>query len=194
MKKAFLLLSAAFFQFAAFAQTPAQPTITSFSDYYALNGYGEITFNLPAEDAEGNKLDTDKLFYNIYFDKEVYTFTNDYYSKVQNDMTDVPYAYSDNLDIFASGDKHDIFFYVEDYTHVGVQAVYKDGDNVYRSAVVYSDGEVDGIRQLRNEQADAISVTYTDLMGRKVDAGYHGVTLQTQIYSNGERHTVKVIK
>ena len=195
MKKTFLLLSVVFFQLTAFAQTPEAPTISSFSDYYALNGYGEITFNLPAKDTEGNALDTKKLFYNIYFDNDAYTFTNDWYSKVKADMKDVPYDYNDNLDFFVTGEKHDVFFYVEDYTHVGVQAIYKDGEKVHRSAIVYNDGKVvTGISQTHTDGQKVEKTLCTDLMGRRVDKSYHGIRLLTKVYGNGERHTVKMLK
>lgn len=195
MRKILLLLSAVAIQLPTLAQTPATPTISSFSDYYALQGYGEISFKLPATDTEDNALDTEKLFYNIYFDDKPYTFTNDWYSKVKTDMTDVPYDYSDNLDFFASGETRDLFFYVEDYSHVGVQSIYKDGDMVYRSPIVYSDGQVvTAIGRTGSEGRRVAKVVSTDLMGRRVDASYHGVVLKTKVYDNGESHTVKVIK
>lgn len=194
MRKILLLLTAVTLQFPVMAQTPATPTISSFSDYYALQSYGEISFQLPANDTENNSLDTEKLFYNIYFDDKAYTFTNDWYSKVTTDMTDVPYSYSDNLDFFVSGEKHDLFFYMEDYSHVGVQSIYKDGEKEYRSPIVYSDGQVvTAISHLDNDRRLA-KVVSTDLMGRRVDASYHGVVLQTKVYDNGESHTVKVVK
>ena len=110
-------------------------------------------------------------------------------------MTDVPYDYSDNLDFFASGETRDLFFYVEDYSHVGVQSIYKDGDMVYRSPIVYSDGQVvTAIDRTGSEGRRVAKVVSTDLMGRRVDASYHGVELKTKVYDNGESHTVKVIK
>lgn len=195
MKKTFLLLSIVLFRFAAFAQLPVAPTISSFSDYYALNGYGEITFKLPAKDTEDNALDTKKFFYNIYFDNDAYTFTNDWYSKVKADVRDVPYDYNDNLDFFVTGEKHDLFFYVEDYTHVGVQAIYKDGEKVYRSAIVYSDGKVvTGIAQARTDGQKVKRTLCTDLMGRRVDESFQGIRIVTKVFENGERRTVKVLK
>lgn len=195
MKKTLLLISAVLCQLAAFAQTPVDPTISSFTDYYALQGYGEITFNLPAEDTDGNALETENLYYNIYFDDNVYTFTNDWYSKVTDDMTDVPYSYSDNLDFFVIGEKHDLFFYVEDYTRVGVQFIYKDGEDIYRSSIVYSDGSVvNGINQVSGNSQKVAKTFSTDILGRRVDASYHGIVMQTTVYDNGERHTVKVLK
>lgn len=195
MKKTLLLISAVLCQLAAFAQTPVDPTIASFTDYYALQGYGEITFNLPAEDTDGNALETENLYYNIYFDDNVYTFTNDWYSKVTDDMTDVPYSYSDNLDFFVSGEKHDLFFYVEDYTRVGVQSIYKDGEDIYRSSIVYSDGSVvNGINQVSGNSQKVAKTFSTDILGRRVDASYHGIVMQTTVYDNGKRHTVKVLK
>ena len=195
MKKTLLLISAVLCQLAAFAQTPVDPTISSFTDYYALQGYGEITFNLPAEDTDGNALETENLYYNIYFDDNVYTFTNDWYSKVTDDMTDVPYSYSDNLDFVVIGEKHDLFFYVEDYTRVGVQSIYKDGEDIYRSSIVYSDGSVvNGINQVSGNSQKVAKTFSTDILGRRVDASYHGIVMQTTVYDNGERHTVKVLK
>ena len=44
MRKILLLLSAVAIKLPTLAQTPATPTISSFSDYYALQGYGEISF------------------------------------------------------------------------------------------------------------------------------------------------------
>ena len=131
MKKTFLLLSVVFFQLTAFAQTPEAPTISSFSDYYALNGYGERSHSICPLKTQKAMRSTRRSSSTTSTTTMTLHLTNDWYSKVKADMKDVPYDYNDNLDFFVTGEKHGCSFYVEDYTHVGVQAIYKDGEKVH---------------------------------------------------------------
>ncbi len=78
---------------------------------------------------------------------------------------------------------------------MGVQAIYKDGEKVHRSAIVYNDGKVvTGISQTHTDGQKVEKTLCTDLMGRRVDESYHGIRLLTKVYENGERHTVKMLK
>lgn len=174
------------------AAAPADPEIVDFQDYDSGYGYGNVAFTLSSTSADGGDLDPAKLYYNIYFDNDLFTFRKSEYTKLPEDeITDMPYGYSDKWDIFSYGNKRSMYFYKSDYTSFGVQALYKDGDTVYRSNIVRY-GELDGISA--TEAANAKSMEYTDLCGREVKSPSTGIYIMTTKFADGTKKSVKVIR
>lgn len=152
----------------------------------------EVTKYLMTYSADGGDLDPAKLYYNIYFDNDLFTFRKSEYTKLPEDeITDMPYGYSDKWDIFSYGNKRSMYFYKSDYTSFGVQALYKDGDTVYRSNIVRY-GELDGISA--TETANAKSMEYTDLCGRKVKSPSTSIYIMTTKFADGTKKSVKLIR
>ena len=81
------------------AATPANPEVIDFVDQGELGGYNYGSFNVPTVDTEGNFINTNDLYYRIYFDDdELFTFGPDEYPQVEEFMTDVPYSYTAGYD------------------------------------------------------------------------------------------------
>lgn len=178
---------------------PMDPEITDYMDYDDDYGYGAMQIYMEKLTADGNLLDDNKLYYNIYFDGEPFTFYADEYSNLSEDITDVPMTFSDNYDFMKSGHIRTVYFYVTGFETVGVQEIYKDGDNVYKSNLVtyiVEDGELTlGIKQgVSTGNTEVKGTTYTDLSGRAIAKPAHGLYLKTLHYADGSQKTMKVAK
>lgn len=169
------------------AAEPGQPAI--------LNYFGEeetlprIELQIPDTSVEGAPLDPNKLSYQLLADVEheiqPIVLTDEYYERIPEEMTAIPWLYVDNYDVTMPGDDHVRMVYlnapVTDYNRIGVQSVYTGGGQVMRSAIVWHDIKdfVTGVAsvQLVHDSAN----TCYDLQGRKV-VKPAGSRLQKGIY------------
>ena len=179
---------------------PGQPYPPIFTNYmpYGPSPYGGsdggIEFKFSYYDVDGNYLNPLKLFYNIYFDNELYTFTPDEYTDLTGNMTDVPFSYKDRDFEHVDDNTRRIYFY-KDYRHFGAESFYIDGDTRIGSGITTydADSDVDGISHSWADKKIE-SVSYTDLAGRKLDhPAAKGVSLRTIQYSDGTVRTQKVV-
>ena len=184
-------------------EAPATPVILQCSPVgYEGGDYGVIVYKLSTSSVSGKQLDQDNIYYNIYLDDELQTFTTSKYSYIKNDITDVPYQFSDSyvnpmsgshgMDLIADNGQQVIFIYKK-YSKLGVKAFYLDGDKKYESALAEKTVTT-GIDNAVAEGQEVESTVYTDLNGARVAVPTHGVYLKTVTYKNGEKKTVKVLK
>ena len=124
------------------AATPKAPTIANFMPYDNTEGYGGISLNFPPVDVDGNPLLTSKLSYIIYKDVErlcspitIPALQEDGETFV--DMMEIPYNFTDGYNIEARG--YAAYFYEPsaDFNAVGVQAVYRGGDETTFSEITW---------------------------------------------------------
>lgn len=118
---------------------PATPTLdycSSATDYYDDTKINTtLSFFVKNADAEGNYLNPEKMYYNIYINDsaEPFKFTKEKYRNIKEDnMTDIPFAYQDAqyaAEIKVIGDKRILHFYENNITSIKVVLVYtgKDG-------------------------------------------------------------------
>lgn len=154
----------------------------------------KIFVKFPKVDKNGNALDPAKMYYRIYADGELYTFTNIYDANGNpvSDMTDVPYNFVDY--------DYDIYYYASEETHgvkiyaapakVSVVSVYKDGDKEYVSEAAESVNPSAGIEQI---SADVVYERLTDAAGRELKAPVKGLNIRTVTYSDGTKRSFKVM-
>ena len=186
---------------ASFDEVPAVPATPILSDedliVNSTAGWAALHFTIPTVDVDGNKLNENKLYYNIIVDDNVYTFDAEMYPGLSNSMTDIPYLFEDNVnfDIYISNGRHTVFIYTTDFTKIGVQSIYTAGDEVNRSEIAYITlTNPSGINEL-TEGAQVIDIRYYDLTGRELPtAPTSGMYLQRATYSNGTTATIKVVK
>ena len=177
------------------ATRPLNPSITNFMDYTEMWGYGAMSFTLPLEDVEGNILNENNIYYNVYVDDELFTFNPDEYMGLEESMTDIPYSFADsNYDIQAYGASHSFTFFLTGYERIGVQSIHKIGDEVAKSDIVYSDGTATAIRTATQEDAECVSETYTDLSGRRVAVPSKGLYIRSMKMSDGSICSMKIMK
>ncbi len=176
-----------FYQWEEVKEAPAAPVIKSCTPNYD-NEYTVFTITLPTKTEDGADLDTDKLYYNIYFDDNLFTFTTSPYGTFDEDMSDIPYNYSDQ-DYYITKDGNDriIYIFKKDFKKLGVQCYYLDGKNKLKSKMTEW-GETSSISNATTENG---TVTWTDLSGRTVKEPANGIYIKTVKKADG---TVNVYK
>lgn len=157
---------------------PANPVIVRFEPYDDFDEYGVFVFDLPANTADGQTLSKVDLYYNIFFDgsDEPYVFTPGLYQLLDSPITNIPYNFTDGgYDFTVKGQRHTIVFY-EDVPAIGVQSVNNANDNIYKSQIVWSNGDLSGIESVTaNTDAD---ITLYDITGRQVTEPTPGIYIR----------------
>lgn len=161
---------------------PAAPTLQFFSEADLM-----LQFKVPSEDAEGNYINAEHLSYRFYLDGKLYTFTPEFYQMLTEPMTDIPYAFTDNMDIYTNGDIKTVFLHVgEAPQKIAVESVYTV-DGVTNTSM----GNLTAVGQV-SMSALPVEVSYVDLSGRVVKTPTAGsLVIKTSRYADG---SVKVTK
>jgi hypothetical protein len=181
---------------------PATPLITDvWTTDDPWEGTNYIDFDLYKTDINGNLLDADRLYYNLYFDDEVATLFCDDYIYAKTDMTDFPYSYDDGHDVFADGLEHLIYLYAEGFDKIGVQAIYRSSNGEdYRSDIAFYDvatkeyytEEFTGVGDVTISKS-VKSTEYFDLTGRRVAQPASGIYVKRVSYTDGTVSTSKQV-
>lgn len=117
------------------AAVPAKPSIDDMA-YSPVGAF--IDFTITAEDAEGNAVIDSLLSYKLYYkdaegvQNEV-TFTTDLYEKIEADMTEVPYGFTEDWDFYA--DRVYLNMDISGWTAIGIQSIYAGGDEINSSEI-----------------------------------------------------------
>lgn len=163
----------------AVAATPANPSVSNYTPYSAAEGYGTLELNIPLVSETGTALASDKMSYQLYKDinGEVtdYVFTKDDYIKLEESMVEIPYDYTDKYDIAVGGAYISIFENSLQFKRIGVQSIYRVGNEEKRSGIVWYTIPTDGINDIRRSESD--SVIY-NMAGQKVGNNYRGLVIR----------------
>lgn len=168
------------------AAKPATPSVLMYDD-------ANTTFyvDVPATDVAGNYINADKLTYRFYVDGTPFTFTPDTYVKFTESMTDIPYNFADNYDIYSNPGYKVVCFYNLDANYVEVESTYTvDGVSNTSDRARYTLVE-DGINAAAVGKA-VKGTTYVNLLGQRVARPAAGsIVLKTVEYTDGTKTTVK---
>jgi glycine cleavage system H lipoate-binding protein len=153
-----------------------------------------LNFTFDGENNEGWPLDRDALFYRIYFEGEVFTFSHYDYWSLEEPTDEIGFDQivldeAGYADVYYYRGTRYVYFYFE-AENPGVQTIYREEDGTeHCSEIVYVDpasvGNITANRQV-------VSTTYTDLSGRQVVEPHNGLYIKTVNYSDGSRKTTKV--
>lgn len=184
---------------APYVEKPGKPATPSFYAYFPYDNYGYniIQFKLNNLTEDGNYLDPSKIYYNVYVNGELFTFYPDEYTSFEEEMTDIPYDFSDNTnyDIYASGKIREITFYATGIDKIGVVEYFLADDGTkYESEMMVYDVAAAGIEGTSmKEEANITSVSYTDISGRQVSKPQHGFYIKTVKHADGTTTTKKML-
>lgn len=181
------------------AATPVNPVINSFN---GTSTYPSIAFTITLEDADGNALLSGKTSYVLFIEKDgqvsELTLTADLYENLTQDMTEIPYTFSDEWDIYPTrvylnqGEEE-----LRSWTKIGIQVIYRGGGEEHRSEIVWFDlseyWAANPVTALNSVSADVIETIYYDVLGRRIDANTTGIQIQKVRYSDGTTRTIKVL-
>lgn len=173
------------------AATPATPSvvlITTGGEYGA-----SVQFEIPTVDVNGNEMLTSKLSYVIYVEKDgqaqKLTLEAGVYEELAEDMTEIPYTFTDEWDIYAGG--YMIYLNqgadeISSWTKIGVQSIYTGGGERHESEIGWYEIEdevyEDGIVGVKSQNSNVIY----DMQGRRVSKPTHGLYIV-----NGKKVLVK---
>lgn len=174
--------------------TPATPQITEFTQ----DSYGYfVKMTIPATDVDGNDLFTSFLSYQLYYqkpDRAVYEYavTTDNYIFAEEDMTQIPYNYTDSYDIDVAGKQ--FYLYgddIEQWTAVGVKSIYTVDGVTNESPISWYQLATTAISDIHAASGET---RYYDLQSRPADARSHGILIQVTRLSDGTVRTAKVVR
>ncbi|MBR2146617.1 MAG: hypothetical protein IJ925_04210 [Muribaculaceae bacterium] len=173
--------------------TPATPTITNFTE----DDYGHyVLMTIPATDVDGNEIFAALLSYQLLIDRNgeqsVYEFTTDNYEFLEENMTVVPYNFTDYYDIDVAGKQVYLYGDIDEWNAIGVKSIYTVGDKSRETR----ESEIFWY-QLKPTAIDAVGTTgvvetsYYDLQGRRVDARATGLLIKKVEMSDGSKKVTK---
>ena len=191
---------------------PATPEITAYTPYENY-GYARINCNIPAVDVDGSDLIVSKLFYRVFLDiegqVEQLTFDPSEYIYFETSMTEIPYNFTDDYDVYAGGST----VYLNQANallanKVGLQSVYYGGmdDPEYAPRREVADNESEIFWYTVKEYTDPSavsdvnaaktvkSVRYFNVAGIESNKPFDGMNIVVKTYTDGTTSTVKVIK
>lgn len=96
-----------------------------------------LAFYVRNVDVDGNYLDPNKMYYNVYINNntEPFKFTKDIFFYIDNDMINIPFNYQDkkNEDIKIADDQRILHFYDSSIKKISVVMVYEEDGKKYSS-------------------------------------------------------------
>ena len=168
------------------AAMPANPEIANMKN---LGYYGwYLNFNVPLVDINGTPLLTSKLAYKIYSDTkgviEALTFTPETHTHLTENMTEIPYGFTDDWDFYPT-QLYLNGLYSEEWDKIGIQSIYYGGGEVNTTEIQWYD-----LRLVRAPE-DLVTQTYgfsaydtyysRDVTG-EVQVGFYG---EDEVYIQG---------
>lgn len=168
--------------FTEVAATPAAPNSLDLYEggwNYYKNGYGwgELSFNLPLEDVDGNFILPEKLSYAFWVrvngEERQMTFNAYDYMYLYGDEEEIPFGFAENWDFVASGLQQLFYYYIIGPEAYGIQAIYRGAGEERRSEIVWTD--VYGLGA--DTQPAAATPAYPDATigenDNRIDFGYY---------------------
>ncbi len=179
---------------------PIAPEIIALEDIsYIDPDYSySFEFDIFGDNAEGQMLRDESIYYNLFINGEPYKLTAEDYPELADEgyteLTDIPVFLNVGNDIFAEGTFHGIALKAMEIETVGVRAVCIEGNNRGESPIVTIDkdgniieGGVGGVMD-----ASVVRTEWYDLGGRRVSGPEGGVSIRRDVYGDGRVKTTKM--
>lgn len=178
--------------FTEVADTPQDPVFTNVLGYDDQNGFGVVLFDLPVRGVNGGLLDPSKMYYEVEIDGEVKTFSPDEYKYIGEEMTQVPYSFTDQHNFFVNGTTHTLYYFKK-FGTIGVQLFSTAGGQTRASKKITYEMPTQGIRSAV-ASSQPVAVTWHDLSGRTVSAPRKGLYIKTVTFADGTQKTFKTVR
>ncbi len=185
--------------------TPMAPQVASFKQHdEGFDGNGSLQMMIMPYDEQYNALPTDKVFFEVikkYADREeLLVFTKADYPNIQQEMTMVPYGYTENWSLLFEDGRYGIELFNVDYPTIGVRTVFTGGGEENRSATTWLDCEdfvpveQDPTAIAQHPSTLTQQPTYTDVQGRTVAPNAKGLVIKTVTLADGTRKSMKFMQ
>lgn len=177
------------------AATPKDPTVTKF---VGLGSERYVSFNIPVVGKNGEGIFTNKLSYAVWLNRNgehvQLTFAKDLYVGLSEDMSEIPYLFTDKNNI--SHSRIDLLqeeSELRNWSKIGLQSIYRGAGQENKSEILWFDLDkywADGILDVCAEEP---TVVYFDLQGRVADESTKGLLIKQMRMPNGTFKAVKVL-
>ena len=137
--------------------------------------------DLPLKDTEGNFIDPAKVSYQLYIDDdEPFILYPDEYKGLTEPLSEVPYFFpADKLEAYSRSYIYErgyaIYIFQTGFDRIGVQTIYRGGEEEHRSEIGYYDIVPVGVSGISSDAG--ASVQHFDLTGRPVSSNHKGLTI-----------------
>ena len=174
---------------------PLPPIFTGYMPWDSKEQYAGVEFKISYYSVLQEYMEPSRLYYNFYIDGELQTFKPGEYKFLEEEMTDVPYAYKDQYDFYQLDENNRrLYFYKEPKHSLGLEAIYVDKNGKrYRSGITEYLLDETGVNST-TEAKSVKSVEYTDLSGRRIARPTNGVYVKTTTFSDGTKESKKVVR
>jgi len=176
----------------------ATPSTPEMALYKEVSPYGSTVWYsaeifVPLSDTDGKPMLADKLSYVFYADKGegdpiTITFPKSKYYMLTQDMTELPYNFTDGLEI----SRHTVYFEklgeaeLNTWKRMGIQSIYRGNDVEHRSEILWVDTPwTTGIQTIRTGNANRSGKIY-NLNGQEMQSLKRGLNIV-----NGKKVFVK---
>ncbi|MBD5358523.1 MAG: hypothetical protein HDR88_16310 [Bacteroides sp.] len=172
-----------------------------------LDGFPAIEFNLPTFDTNDNLLNTDNLYFSVFVNSQIFTFTPDAYFDlsylgIDEATTELPFEIGNGYDFFQAGSWHTVYIngIPEDAIYnIGAQSIYypegKDvnPNNVLKSDIIMvgSPDDPSSVEEIGSSK-EVKEVVFFDMQGRRVLNPEKGMYVKIVKYADGTEKTSKV--
>ena len=173
------------------ADLNAAPNAPSLLDYQAYEGYCCGIWKIPATNVNGATLDPSRMSYNLFMDGEIYTFYTDMYYGLPEDMTYIPYNFTDDYDILVDGEVRTIYMYDSGFTTLGIQSHFEGYDGKTYSSEIKTYDITTGLSNVESSKT-VKQVEFFNLAGAKVENPTHGLYIQRATYTDGTSTSAKI--
>lgn len=169
-----------------------------------LPGVDAWTFFVTPISTEDYLYDYNDLFFKFYMNNEDYVFTTAFYENLRQNMTEIPFEFSDGYDFYVSGLMRLYAFYragmETDPEIAAVKLCYRDpktGEVAESEPLTYdiiNQKIIDSssVKETLGESAP-VSIEYYDLMGRRIAAPEKGICIRKATLENGSVKSEKVV-
>ncbi len=172
---------------------PRRPIITTGDELLWLEA-DFLPFVQPNVDVNGKYIDTANLSWRLYYDDELFTFTPDEYMNLTEATDEIPYCYADDWDFIVFDDLMEqcVAIYKTGYKNIGVESVYRLGDDVAVSDRAYFGEPPTTSLSTVQHKGEIVDSEYFDLSGRKVIAPASGLYIRVDHFTDGTTAPTKV--
>lgn len=181
------------------AATPAAPEI---QDFHFVEDYGyELNLNIPLEDVDGNPIFKSKLAYQLYYQQDgetrPITLEADKYEYATEDLTVIPYLYTDHWEVTEGGET--VFIYldgIDSWQAVGAKSIYTGGGETRESAITWKQNDWNPALGIDDAQRPSLTVQRStfDLQGRQAANQAKGLVIVQTRRADGSMSTKKVVR
>lgn len=173
---------------------PMAPEFTDVMWYESDFGFGVFAYMVPNIDVNGFPLNTNQLYYKVYYNDEEVEFYPDECPGLTEPTILIPYDFYDNVGIYGDDTGlRTIIYYSQGVDSISLQSVYveEDGSEVYSEISTIAN---ESVKVGEVAAGNPVRTVFYDLQGNMISAHSTGIVIEKQIFSDGSCKVRKIMR